>query len=65
MNFTKEEIKELEIEFKDYRELPFPEDIQDLLFQLHEHSEEGVIYSEKNVLILLNALKQELIWIMD
>jgi hypothetical protein len=47
-------------EFKDYRELPFSQNIQDELIDRHQHnSDESVIYTEKDVLILLQMLKSE------
>jgi hypothetical protein len=59
--------------FKDYRDLPFSKEIQDELFNRHEHlgtishilhgeliNDGEVIYKEKDVLILLQMLKTEL-----
>lgn len=49
--------------FKDYRNLPFSEQIQDELFKRHTHAElldpEQIVYTEKDVLILLQLLKIE------
>lgn len=46
--------------FKDYRDLPFSKEIQDELFNKHQHNEAGeIIYSESDVLILLQMLKAE------
>lgn len=51
-------------EFKDYRELPFPEVIQKELFNRHTHGElaepEEIVYTEKDVLILLQMLQEEI-----
>ncbi len=52
-------------EFKDYRELPFSEKIQDELFKRHTHAElvqdqEAIVYEEKDVLILMQMLESEL-----
>lgn len=51
-------------EFKDYRDLPFSEKIQDELFKRHTHGEltnpEEIVYTEKDVLILLQMLELEL-----
>lgn len=46
--------------FKNYDELPFSKDIQDYLFESHSHNEAGdIIYSEKDVLILLQMQQKE------
>lgn len=52
-------------EFKDYRELPFSENIQDELLKRHTHAElvhdrEAIVYEEKDVLILMQMLETEL-----
>lgn len=51
-------------EFKDYRDLPFSEKIQDELFKRHTHGEltnpEEIVYTEKDVLILMQMLEEEL-----
>lgn len=51
-------------EFKDYRDLPFSKKIQDELFNSHIHGEhadaEEIIYKEKDVLILLQLMQEEL-----
>ena len=52
-------------EFKDYRELPFPEKIQNELLKRHTHAElvqdqEAIVYEEKDVLILMQMLEAEL-----
>lgn len=50
-------------EFKDYKDLPFPKVIQDELFKRHTHgglvSSDEIVYTEKDVLILLQLLTQE------
>lgn len=46
--------------FKDYRDLPFSKEIQDELFNRHDHTAYGeIVYHEKDVLILLQMLKRE------
>lgn len=51
-------------EFKDYRDLPFSEKIQDELFKRHTHGElanpDEIVYTEKDVLILLQMLEAEI-----
>ena len=51
-------------EFKDYRDLPFSQTIQDELFKRHTHGEytngEEIVYTEKDVLILMQMLELEL-----
>lgn len=54
-------------EFNDYRDLPFSENIQNELFKRHSHAiieyginEEQIVYTEKDVLILMQILEQEL-----
>jgi hypothetical protein len=51
-------------EFKNYKDLPFSEKIQDELFARHTHGEltnpEEIVYTEKNVLILMQMLDEEL-----
>lgn len=51
-------------EFKDYRDLPFSEMIQDELFKRHTHGEltnpEEIVYTEKDVLILMQMLELEI-----
>jgi hypothetical protein len=53
-------------EFKDYKELPFSKNIQDALFKRHSHAEieneanpEQIVYTEKDVLILMQLLQAE------
>ncbi len=53
-------------EFKDYRDLPFSKEIQDELFKRHSHAEilndidcEQIVYTEKDVLILLQMIQSE------
>lgn len=47
--------------FKDYRDLPFSREIQDELFNRHDHTAYGeIVYHEKDVLILLQMLQKEL-----
>lgn len=47
-------------EFKDYTDLPFSENIQNELFNRHQHNDdESIVYTEKDVLILLQILKSE------
>lgn len=52
-------------EFKEYRDLPFSENIQNELFKRHTHAElvqdrEAIVYEEKDVLILMQMLEAEL-----
>lgn len=48
-----QELKET-ANFKDYRELPFPTEIQDALFRCHRHDDEyAIIYDEKDVIAIL------------
>lgn len=57
-------MKEYITEFKDYRDLPFSRQIQDELLKKHTHVElldnnkEAVVYEEKDVLILLQMVKE-------
>lgn len=45
------------MKFKDYRDLPFPKEIQDLLMKYHEHGEnDEIIYKESDVLVILQTL---------
>lgn len=45
------------MKFKDYRDLPFPKEIQDLLMKFHEHGEnDEIIYKESDVLVILQTL---------
>lgn len=59
--------------FKDYRDLPFSKEIQDELFNRHEHigtvahiceneliNDHEIVYKEKDVLILLQMLQKQL-----
>lgn len=50
--------------FKDYRDLPFSEAIQNELFNRHTHGElvtsSEIVYTEKDVLILLQMLEKDL-----
>lgn len=50
-------------EFKDYNELPFSKEIQKELFNRHIHtqvySEDEIVYTERDVLILMQMLQQE------
>lgn len=50
--------KEYVTEFKDYRDLPFSKEIQDCLFNKHYHEEgtEKIIYTEADVLIMLQMV---------
>ena len=49
--------------FKDYKELPFSEEIRNELFERHTHAElvnkEDIVYKEEDVLILMQMLKAE------
>lgn len=54
-------MEEMITKFKDYSELPFSKEIQAELFKRHQHNEEEqIIYSEEDVLILLQLLQSEL-----
>lgn len=49
--------------FRDYNDLPFPKSIQMELFKMHNHEDFGdnkIIYYEKDVLILLQMLQDEI-----
>lgn len=50
-------------EFKNYKDLPFSKEIQDELFKRHTHADlvndEDVVYSEKDVLVLLQMVQKE------
>lgn len=51
-------------QFNDYNELPFSDSIQKELFKRHTHAEleepDSIVYTEKDVLILLQKMQQEL-----
>lgn len=56
--------------FKDYRDLPFSEEIQDELFKRHTHAElvenpEAIVYEEEDVLILLQMIQKDIDSILD
>lgn len=54
------DLKEMKEEgnFKDYRDLPFPTEIQDLLMKYHIHGEDDkIIYEEGAVIAMLKVLK--------
>lgn len=48
------------LKFKDYNELPFPDNINKLMFSIHQHLESGgcggVYYSEDDVTVLLQTM---------
>mgnify|MGYP001480348649 CR=1 FL=1 len=49
------------LEFKDYRDLPFPTVVQDLLMKYHRHGEDdNIIYDEKDVIDMLKVMQAKL-----
>lgn len=72
-DYVKKQIKMKEeyiTKFKDYRDLPFSEEIQDELFKRHTHAElvenpEAIVYEEEDVLILLQMIQKDIDSILD
>jgi len=62
-NNMKKQSKTIE-NFKEYRDLPFSENIQYELFKRHTHcivdNVETIVYTEKDILILMQILQEEL-----